>query len=46
MEKNRGNKSKTYIDHGVGGYAEERGPLCHLTDLIIGLSSQTQTVQF
>lgn len=39
-------KQNTHINHGIGGDAEQCGPLCHLTDLITSLSSQTQTVQF
>ena len=36
----------TYIYHGIRGDTEQRGPLCHLTDLIPSFSGKTQTVQF
>lgn len=37
---------ETYINHGIRGDAEQCGSLCHLANLVPGLSSQTQTVQF
>lgn len=36
--------SNTYINHSIRGDAEQRGPLCHLTNLVPSLSSQMQTV--
>lgn len=39
-------KTSTYVNHGIGGDAEQRSPLRHLTDLIPGLASHTQAVQF
>lgn len=35
----------THIDHGVGRYPEERGPLVDLLDLLVALGGQPQGLQ-
>ena len=36
----------TYIDHGIRGDSEQRGPLCDLSDLLPHVPSNTNPLQF
>lgn len=36
---------RAYVDHGVGRYPEERGPLVDLFDLLVALGRQPQGLQ-
>lgn len=36
----------TYIDHGIRGDSEQRGPLCDLSDLLPHVPSDTNPLQF
>lgn len=43
--KRGGSAGSTYVDHSIGGDAEERGSFVHRLDLLTALSRQLQVLQ-